>query len=363
MQKADFDKNTTSAIKGIALILMFIHHFFAYPEWYIESISYPDLAGYVRFFRYSAKICVPVFAFLTGYFYAYARNKSLRYSLHKITDLLISYWTVFIPILLFALMTGYREMSAFGFALGILGRNISLMTFCWYVSFYCLSMLMLPFLAKDKEPAPLKDLLLLVFMPVAASTILEGLIESSTLRTMVEEIRLWFPCIASGYLCAKYRVFDAANKHLKERPACLRAMLYALCMVSAMIGRYICDHLPLGSVSIFDRVLTVTINPDLVYAPLFVYGLSMTLQYTRRTFLFPVFQRIGDQSLLMWFIHCIFFNVSNGITQPILYGPGHPVLVVIFGLAICYALALILSPIADYLIQTKNHILQKAHLL
>lgn len=30
------DRNTTNAIKGIALILMFIHHFFTFPDLWID---------------------------------------------------------------------------------------------------------------------------------------------------------------------------------------------------------------------------------------------------------------------------------------------------------------------------------------
>lgn len=361
MHRASFDKNTTAAIKGMALILMFIHHFFAYPEWYVEGISYPQLAPYVRFFRYSMKICVPTFAFLTGYFYAYTRKKSLHYSLRKMTDLLISYWLVFIPVLLFALMTGYRQLSAFGFILGVLGRNISLMTFCWYVSFYCLAMLMLPALTRIRKHAPVADTMLLVIIPIAASTVLENLIGSDTLRVMIEEIRIWFPCVASGYLCSKYKVFDAADVCLNRKSACMRILVYAACILFAVTGRYFFDSLSLGDFHCFGKDLSISFTMDLFYAPAFVYGLSMLLQYIKDGYIAKVLKSIGDQSLLMWFFHCIFFNVSNELTQRILYWPKHPVLVVVFGLAICYIAAWIISPVANRLIQAKNRMLERIH--
>lgn len=359
MQKANFDKNTTSAIKGTALILMFIHHFFAYPEWYVTGIAYPQLAGFVRFFRYPVKICVPVFAFLTGYFYAYTNKKTLRYSLRKMTDLLISYWAIYVPVLLFALMTGYRGLSVFGFIQGILGRNISLMTFCWYVSFYCLAMLMLPLLTKTEKPAPLIDVAMMVVLPIAGSTILENLIGSDTLRIMIEEIRLWFPCVASGYLCAKYKLFDAADSRLKGKPECGRAALYAACILAAMTGRYFCDVISFGGIRCFDRDWSIGFTMDLFYAPVFVYGLAKLLQYTKGGYVIRILKCIGNQSLLMWFIHCIFFNVSNEITQKILYWPQHPILVVVFGLAMCYMAALIISPFINRLIRMKNHMLDR----
>ena len=343
LQKTNFDRNTTAMIKGIALILMFIHHFFAYPEWYVEGIAYPQLAGHIRFFRYSMKICVPVFAFLTGYFYAFSQKKTLRYSLRKITDLLVSYWLCFVLILMIALLTGYRELSAFGFLMGILGRNTSLMTFCWYVSFYCLAMLMLPLLTGTDKRGPVRDLVLLIIMPIAASSILESLIESKTISTMIEEVGIWFPCVASGYLCAKYGVFGRAD----ARIGCQRgnALLYGACICFAVAGRYFCDSFTL-SICCLDKDWTMRCTMDVFYAPAFVYGAAMLLQRIKNKYVIGVFKRIGDHSQRMWFIHCVFFNVSNEVTQRILYWPKQPVLVVAFGLLICYAAAWAVSPLS-----------------
>lgn len=359
MQEASFGRRTTSAIKGIALILMFVHHFFAYPEWYVEGISYPELAGYVSFFRYSMKICVPAFAFLTGYFYTYARNKTLRYSLRKMTDVLVSYWTVFFPLLLFALIGGYRGLSAFGFAMGVFGRNISLMTFCWYVSFYCLAMLLLPLLTRSGKPSLIRDAVRMVIAPVVLCTILEKRIGSDTVRTMIEEIRLWFPCVASGYLCSKYGAFEAAEKFLSRKAPWASYAVYALCILAAIAGRYCFESFGVEDISFLGEGWSLTCTMDVFYAPAFVYGVSMLLRRIESGHLVGALKRIGDKSLLMWYLHCIFFNVSNEITQRVLYWPGHPALVVMFGLALCYAAATIISPAERRLVQLKNRAMDR----
>ena len=358
LQRASFDKKTTAAIKGTALVMMFIHHFFAYPEWYVSGVAYPQLAEYIGFFRYSMKICVSVFAFLTGFFYAYSGRRTLRYSLRKMTDLLVSYWAVYIPVLLFALATGYRGLTPFGFAEGILGRNKSVMTFCWYVSFYCITMALLPLLTGTKGRAPLREGVILVIIPLAASIVLTSLIGSNTIKAMVEDIRLWFPCVAAGYLCGKYGVFDALEGKLRERSGLVRALAYAACVVAPCACRYFINDVTLGSVHILGREMQIGFTMDAVYAPVFVYGLSMLLQRIEKSRMFAVLGRIGNQSLLMWFIHCVFFNVSNELTQRILYAPKHPVLVVLFGLALCYAAALAISPIVASLIRLKNRLLE-----
>jgi uncharacterized membrane protein len=71
MHNSYLKRDISSAIKGIALICMFLHHFFTFPDWYVEGISYPYLLGIVQYFYAPLKMCIPVFAFLTGYFYCF----------------------------------------------------------------------------------------------------------------------------------------------------------------------------------------------------------------------------------------------------------------------------------------------------
>lgn len=72
-EKYILSKDITNMIKGIAIILMMTHHFLGFPNWLIDGINYPnykilgeDLNVWIR---YSTKICVALFAFITGYAY------------------------------------------------------------------------------------------------------------------------------------------------------------------------------------------------------------------------------------------------------------------------------------------------------
>ena len=57
----------------------------------------------------------------------------------------------------------------------------------------------------------------------------------------------------------------------------------------------------------------------------------------------------------IWFIHCIFFaEATKKVFMPILYWPGHPVLVTLWGLALCFAVAWILDWPIRFLIRQKN---------
>ena len=78
-----FDKTTTNIIKGIALIMMFVHHAFTFPEWWLEDAFYPTALKLAPYFCVGLKICVPIFCFLTGYFYYFTKRKNYCIGLLK----------------------------------------------------------------------------------------------------------------------------------------------------------------------------------------------------------------------------------------------------------------------------------------
>lgn len=338
------DRPTTGAIKGIALIFMFIHHFFTYPDWYIDGISYPALAGFAEVFNNPSKICVSVFAFLTGYFYISARNKTLGYSLRKILSFLLSYWTAYLALLVPAVMLGFYEFhfSSFVYELAAIYRPV--MTFCWYVHFYCTSMLLLPVLNRLSRGSLFGDFLLFLVLPTLVITLLLPRIHSSIPVELLSALNEWFPCTASGYLTAKYGLFrrtlgrlDSGKGGKPVQVLCLLGMT-----VLAVFGKYYAPGLFLSG-------LDLGWTMDAVYAAVFVYGCARLLQLCRGRLVFDVLGRIGRQSSMMWFIHCLFFNVCKEKTQWLLYWPRNPLLVLLNGLLMCYGIACLLSVPEGYL--------------
>ena len=56
-----FNKRMTNINKGIALILMFIGHFFTESSWWVEGISYPTLEKLVPKYHLLLMDCVYIF--------------------------------------------------------------------------------------------------------------------------------------------------------------------------------------------------------------------------------------------------------------------------------------------------------------
>lgn len=96
-----FTKKETNYIKGIAIILMLMHHLFAFPDRIphdaniINSLPFigANVDSYLANF---GKICVAIFLFISGYGFAFKNKINFNYSIEKLKKLYFSFWLVFI---------------------------------------------------------------------------------------------------------------------------------------------------------------------------------------------------------------------------------------------------------------------------
>ena len=107
-----FSREMTDILKGIALLFMFAHHFWTFPDWWTGR-GVPVFEEIAFYFRNPLKLCVPIFCFITGYTYFFHRTRTFRYSAKKIVNFLILYWISFILLAAFTYcFTDYRYSPA-----------------------------------------------------------------------------------------------------------------------------------------------------------------------------------------------------------------------------------------------------------
>ena len=363
MKTSYMNRHITNAIKGIALILMFVHHFFTFPDWYVEGIEYPELAAFARYFCSPTKICVCIFAFLTGYFYFFSKQKTYRYSLRKITDVLVTYWIVYIPLLILAVVLGCYQFSPSDFLLELFALKRPVMTFCWYVYFYYIAMLLMPLIAKLSTDSLSGDIFLLIVLPVMLFGAVRSAIEvelgwmPDVVIEIINSMQQTFPIMVFGFLFGKYTLFETVldkigDRFRGKRPPVILWLLMAMC---AFLAKAVWHQFTLGSIHAAGIWSDVTFSVDILYAPLFLYGTSNLLSLLKKDgWVMKILGCIGKQSLFMWFLHCVFFNICEQYTQPILYLPQNPILVLIFGLILCYLAAIGLDPLRKWVLEKKN---------
>lgn len=330
-------RDETNIIKGIALILMFYHHFFTIPDYWIDSVSVLYSADIAEMFSASFKICVPIFAFLTGYFYFFSK-KTYRYSIRKISDLYINYIVVFLLLMFAAILLNVYKFSIVMFLAEATALVRPNMYHCWYVLFYAIAMLLMPIYAKISQKSDMLAFSIFAVIPLFLNSII-GMLDlkiSSTLSDIFDYF-LWLPCISSGFCFAKYNIFEKLSMAVKTKYKSLNVLIYISFIIIPFIAMYY------GGFSF-------------ICAPLFVFGILSIVKLIRYKRIFAPISVIGKYSVLMWFLHCIFANPCKYFTQPILYYPKNQVLVLIWGLVMCLAVAFVIKFPIDFVIKLKNRI-------
>lgn len=356
MKKGYFDRSISDAIKGVALILMFIHHFFTFPEWYEDGISFPLLRPFITGLCGPTQICVSVFAFLTGYFFFLGCDKGYRHSLRKIRDILVSYWMVYLPFLALALALGCYSLGRTEMLQEAFGLGSEVMIFCWYVYFYCIVMLLLPLVARLSTEVLWANVLMLGLLPLIGFVALRELVPDTILDTLATSLLEWYPCVLTGFLFAKFDLFETllepAGRNFSSRWG--KAILWLSLACCVCLTKALLPRLRVVQASVHGYWLDIPVNMDVIYAPIFLYGLKNLLEQIKWDKLISLLGKIGQESLLMWFLHCLFFNCCSEFTQPLLYWPKLAILVLPWGLAICYAVARLLHWPLDWILGRKK---------
>ena len=327
-------KSATNYLKGIAIIFMFIHHFFTFPSWYINNISFTNHFYFLDWFQQPSKICLCIFSFLTGYFYFYNNNKTIFYSLKKILSIWLKYLAFLIPILIIVIILNYNNYSLKYFFYDFFSYDSKTMIFCSYIPFYSFSLIYIFFLSKIERKLPSYILFFLFFLPKLLCLYIFHF------YSMTSYYLLFLPCIGIGYITAKYRIFYIIDNFFNFNKKLLNIIIGLIFLLLPLIILY------------YFKLFSIC-------SLLFVYG-SLKIFYTVNNKLFfnPILV-MGKYSISMWFIHCIFFNQLKIYTQPILFFSKNQFLVLIWGLFICFIISYLLEKLFKIMKDSKLNVAYK----
>lgn len=187
MKKTGFDKNQSLAIKGVAILMMLFHHLFWNPSFFSKyKISFfPVEGGHIIHLAGSFKICICLFAFVSGYgLFQSFRSKckkdekmlstlngeqkeqyqvksSLKWVTHRLIHLLSGFWLIALFCFVFfqlidgrtytlyfshGIFAGILQMLFDFFGLSFLMGTNSLNATWWYMSLAIVFVLIFPFL-------------------------------------------------------------------------------------------------------------------------------------------------------------------------------------------------------------------------
>lgn len=316
-------KETTQRIKGIAILVMIAHHFLVYDFGAAFSDAWGELGR-------AFKICVGIYAVLSGYGYYFAKEKTLRHGLKKIWGLLQEYWislfTIFIPC---AIMGGWKaDFKSILINLFALGPNLNWNA--WYVYFFIFCMLVMPYVYRVFRFPAIVNVVIALAIPYVAEAAIHVLVPDYQDRTLVNALfncMLYFGTFLIGYLMAQY---DVIRKVKAPWPLAL------LFLMGSILLRIV-----------FSRINTFGFNTDILFAPLFVVGAAKIIMGVPEKFT-TILDVPGKYSTGMWFVHAAFFaTYTKDYFQPIMKTAKWPMLMYVWLVLLSLALAFVYRKILD----------------
>ena len=321
------EKKITQMIKGMAIIIMITHHFIVMP--------FIELPYLVTLFGYACKICVAIYAVLSGYGYFFAKEKTVRYGMKKIWGLLQIYWislfTLFIP----AAISGGWELTPWSLIVQLFGLLPNLNWFAWYVFFYIFCMLVMPVLYRYKifRFKPLINLVIMVIVPYVIAIALH-ILPNYGENTIINDLFscfLYFPCFLVGYWMAENKVIERIEQ--------IKVLKNPLC---GFIGVVLVFAARIVSNSI------VSLPLDVIYAPILICMICSLAKVFNLKYISIIFGVLGKYSTGMWFFHAVFFSTYIcDIFQPILFIVENPVVMYLWLVLLSLAGAYVFQKLLD----------------
>lgn len=316
MKSISFGRDKTQILKGIALILMIIHHTVNPGYWAEEgSVLYQVLDKIGA----ATKICVWIFAFLVGYGYYCSKNKTLKYSIKRILLLVIPFWMMlfllFIPLAyasgnLYETLTSGGGNWLVGLIYNMFGCVETLNWYSWFVGVYCISILFMPLLDKLFQKYPKYGWITAILVFYAAAVLLHfipGWADMPLVSMLFTTFRI-IAIIIVGYMCAMWNEQGKIPRWFEGKSRLLLSIL-AICAVLLIQAA----NIPSAGFCI-----------QAFYTPIFVFAIVGICNSFDSKWLKSALSKVGDLSMYMWFFHAIFFTESvNLYTKNLVFEPFH----------------------------------------
>lgn len=117
----------------------------------------------------------------------------------------------------------------------LFGLSSTVMIFAWYVPFYCVSIIIMTLIQKYLDKNILVGLLFGIILPIFVFYFLQNLELPKEIKTLFNNIKHWFPCIAVGYLSYTYNWIEKFEILTKKRN---REVVSIALLFLCFIGRY-----------------------------------------------------------------------------------------------------------------------------
>ena len=343
----EFTRKVSRIIKGAAICLMIWHHLFAFPERVTEgvfrSLLYFNDTNLSVCIGAFGRICVAVFTFLSGYgcYMASLRSDDVSALVRRhIFSLYKTFWMVFfccLPVLIYKrrlLLSGIVPEVIYN----MLGLRTSFNDEWWFVLPFAVLLILFPAIKRFIErphAAFLSDMLIVVVLNAVWLYIIPSVAETEHFSALAEtsfwkhacELMEILPAYVTGCLFARYGLLSEVKTRFGGQ------WLYCLAALLVMIGVF------------FIRPRNNKYY-DFINAAVFISALTVFLPLKHTGLLKTVFEKLGEESAIMWLVHTFFCYYWF---QRFTYLPKYSPLIFLWLLALSYGAAKLIRLIWKYI--------------
>lgn len=338
MDKFEFTRRDTTIVKFVGVILMFLHHLFAFPDRIREPSSYISLLSikgttieYLsgRF----GHLCVGIFLFLSGFgIYKQYINQNEKINfiiIDKIKKLYINYWVIFFIFIPISFVVGYRVFDFKEFFRNLLCYSSSYVGEWWFLKVYIESMLLFPAIIKFIENKNITiTILKLIIFTVFARTIFPNIVKLNIFETFIttsfygelQWILAWIPCFISGCIFAKFDLFVKLKLFVHNNKV-NDIIQYIFLLLFVIYMKYSVDFVEYY---------------DYIFAPLFIIS---SVEILKNMKIDKVFEYFGKYSMNMWLVHSL---LCYQYIQAAVYFPKVSILILLWLLFLSFILAYVI---------------------
>lgn len=328
----EFSKEYTAIIKGVALLLMILHHCLIPSFW---NIPLHELnSTIIVSFGSTCKICVGIFTFMVGYGYAFAAKKDFQYGLNHIIKLLIPYWVI---LFIFTLPVGFKEIDFYLFFLNLFGINSQYNWFSWFVAFFIFSMFILPIITKHINNKRVMltgggGIILFYSLAVALHQLCPNYSENNFIQRLFDCLDET-PCMILGYLFASQKWFECIQIPSKLNNPITAVVLFIIAFL------------------LRNRLANVLgFNLNFFYVPLAILAILVFFNTCRIPYLKSILISIGNNSVYMWFFHALFFTkITSDFYQPMVAISNYLWINTVWTIIVTFVCAWCLSRLQQYI--------------
>lgn len=340
----DFTKKDSLALKGIAILMMYVHHFYLSPErWAGYTVDFfPLTESMTVYLAEFLKTCVCVFVFITGYGMTQSLKQKhpnlrpsstdmLSYTRHRLVSLLSNFIFVYLLVILVSFPTG-RFFEIYGrsgssilyvlvdmFGLAKLFKTPSYVGTWWYMSLAIVLVVLFPLFVKLYREYRWAFLFAVMLLP-----------RFLNLRVVNTNLLHYTLAMALGMYCAESDLFSRwknfEETRLRKIPKILLFLFHLLLLAALVVFRQ--SDTGQGLLEVFDGIIPVYIA---YFGRLYLFRLRG---------LSPVLRFLGKHSMNMFLTHTL---IRTTFFQDFSYSFGNAWLNVLVLLVITVLLSMVIE--------------------